>query len=153
VGAEADDEEEHMADLQVVELLEVYGHRYGPRPSPSLCALTAACANIILFCLLSASSLLHRVCNPGLLAAVDKRNELSVEKREAEYLVRAKFTVRGTEDEGFTTTSWVTLQDLAELDGDDVEEAMDAWREAEELFREGFRAVAEHEQAEAAPGE
>ena len=39
---------------------------------------------------------------------------------------------------------------------DEVEEAMDAWREAEELFRErggeGFRAVAEHE-AEAAPGE
>ena len=76
------------------------------------------------------------------MSAAARRNELPEEARVFEYLVQAKFVdrVAVVDDTGFIDTKWVSLEALAGLD--DLEEAMEAWRDAEEEAREAFVAVA-----------
>ena len=100
---------------------------------------------------LAALCLLHRLCNPIKMSGHERRNELDLETAGAslEYLVYGKYGVK-EDDKGFWDTKWWALGNLLEqVTADDVQEAIEAWQEAEEAAREGLLALA----AEAAPAE
>lgn len=90
--------------------------------------------------------LLHRLCNPAIMSAHERRNSLDVMMAGAslEYLVYGKFSAN-EEDKGLWDTRWCALADLLEqqhVTTDEVSEAIDTWREAEEEAREGLFALA-----------
>ena len=90
--------------------------------------------------------LLHRLCNPAKMWAAERRNALNEETAgaELEYLVYGKFGTKES-DKGFWDTKWCALGELlehAQVDGEEVKDAVEAWQEAEEAAREGLFALA-----------